>query len=423
MRYLLAITFATGAIAQENPMDLLHRVQASAAASADRIARYMCTETVDRSQYKPDGHDLLSSACDTAEKPDTHLVVTDRLRLEVTMGGALEMYSWIGEKRFNDRDLGEMVRDGAISTGSFASLLGAIFQDATASFTYNGDSTFEGRTVSEFGFTVPLERSGYTFGKDLHAVNTGFGGTFLVDPATAELLHIEQATNRLPSQTQACEASTTLDYARAQVKGIDLLLPRLAVLRITHPDGGYSENRMVFTNCHEFNATSKLSFDAPADSRVVQPVEKTPLTIPIGQRFQVVFLDGIDTSSAAGGDPLKARLATPIHLAGNIVLESGTNISARIVRVRQYANPAPWVEFEIKLERIDYKGAWIDLVARPDWKSIAFEVKKSKTQLTRRVDLGILSALAERSMPFVFRNVKLPFQVAGGLESHWITSK
>jgi hypothetical protein len=37
---------------------------------------------------------------------------SDRLRLDVTMASAVEMYSWVGESRFSDRDLLDIVHEG-----------------------------------------------------------------------------------------------------------------------------------------------------------------------------------------------------------------------------------------------------------------------------------------------------------------------
>ena len=56
-RFLLAFTIATGVWAQQDPMDLLRLVQARIADSLDRLPRYTCTQTIDRTLYEPDVHD------------------------------------------------------------------------------------------------------------------------------------------------------------------------------------------------------------------------------------------------------------------------------------------------------------------------------------------------------------------------------
>jgi hypothetical protein len=159
IRFLLAFSVATGLRAQQDPMDLLRRVQARVVDSLDRLPRYMCTQTVDRTLYQPDVHDGKTSCDEGPIRRSAHLTTSDRLRLDVAIGAAREMYSWVGESRLNDHDLLDMVHEGAISTGSFAAFLTAIFHSENANFTYDGETTADGRALSEFGFRVPYEKS------------------------------------------------------------------------------------------------------------------------------------------------------------------------------------------------------------------------------------------------------------------------
>src|SRR5581483_5312587 len=113
LRLSLVCGLAAGAYAQQNPMDLLRLVRAKVAESLDRQPRYMCTETIERSEYE-NGRRYIASSCDQApRRPPVHQVSSDRLRLDVAEGANGEMYSWVGESRFNDRDLLDMVQEGA----------------------------------------------------------------------------------------------------------------------------------------------------------------------------------------------------------------------------------------------------------------------------------------------------------------------
>ena len=138
---LLASTLAFAAQAQQDPLALLSRVRARIGDTLDRLPRYMCTETIDRNLYEPAvGAARIADACgEPASRTATRLTTSDRLRLDVATAAAVqgEMYSWVGEGRFDDRDLMEMIHEGAISNGSFASALITIFRTEEASFTYN----------------------------------------------------------------------------------------------------------------------------------------------------------------------------------------------------------------------------------------------------------------------------------------------
>jgi hypothetical protein len=421
-RLLLAFSIAASMRAQPDPMDLLRRVRARVADSADRMPRYMCTETIDRAIYERDARDR-SGGCDEGPaRRRTHLTSTDRLRLDVGITAVAEIYAWVGESRFNDRDLLDMVHEGAISTGSFAAYLNAIFRTDDASFTYNGDSTQDGRTLSEFGYRVPYEKSHYRYGLLHHSAITGYDGTFLVDPKTFDLVRLVVRTSRLPSDTGACYASTTLDYARVRLRGADFLLPSDSILRIFHINGGEAENRTVFSGCHEFLGESTLKFDAPPDGvagEASHGLGSQAFSIPSGLPFRVAFTQGIEVATAAAGDPIKAKLITPIQDNLKVLVPMGAAIAGRIVRIRQFYGPESAVYLDIRVESVEVGGVPIRLTATPD---AGRDFQKSRSgSLQRRVELGTLQGLEDRSASFVFRRVRQPYLIGSGLESRWVT--
>jgi len=152
----------------------------------DRLPHYMCTATVERYRYTTNIRRRLSE-CDEPAQNDRKLTLQlqDRLRLDVAISPTREMYAWHGAKEFDDRDLLDIVNEGAISTGEFGAHISNLFGSSIATFTYNGDRTDEkGRTLSEFGYIVPKDKSRYEFGTRKYAVVTGYDGTVLIDPGT-----------------------------------------------------------------------------------------------------------------------------------------------------------------------------------------------------------------------------------------------
>src|SRR5262252_8064155 len=103
------------------------------------------------------------------------------------------MYSWPGEDRFGDRDLFEIVRDGAISTGSFSAILASIFGDEAIRFSYNGDKAAGGRLLPEFGCESTEEQSQYLYVLRNHldnGVRIAYNGSVLVNPDTADVVKL-----------------------------------------------------------------------------------------------------------------------------------------------------------------------------------------------------------------------------------------
>jgi hypothetical protein len=422
IRFTVAIISAALLRAQQDPTALLDRLRIKIADSLDRMPRYMCTETVDRSMFAPDVQ-RPGSACDEGHsRRSTHLASSDRLRLDVAMASAVEMYSWAGESRFSDRDLLDIVHEGAISTGSFAAFLTGIFRTEDASFTYQGETAEAGRTVAQFGFRVPYEKSHYTYGNGQYRMLTGYDGTFLVDTKSGDLVRLDVRTSRLAPETAACYAFTTLDYGRVRIKDSDFLLPTVAHLRILKTDGGEAENRTTFSGCHEFLGESTITFDAPrgvaVDARGGQVSQAA--SIPPGLPFRVALAQGIETESAAAGDSIKAKLITPIKDRSKVWFPAGATITARIMRIRHYYGSASALALDLKLETVDVAGVPVRLTARPDMGRGFQKAKKGTMQ--QRVGLGTLSGFEDRATSFVFGGVRTHYLVATGLESKWITA-
>ena len=130
-------------MAQPDPSELLLRVRDRVVNTLNRLPRYMCTQTIDRSQYEPDPPGVDIKACDDRhpEDPEQRLVRTnaDRVRLDVGIAERGEIYSWVGENRFGNRSLFQIVNEGSLSTGYFEGFLELVFRGDNASFSYSGE--------------------------------------------------------------------------------------------------------------------------------------------------------------------------------------------------------------------------------------------------------------------------------------------
>jgi len=187
-RFMLLWVFVTSVTAQQSaPVDdrkrVLAEVRQKVMLTLDRLPKYMCTETIDRTtfqpkkkvtkrQFRPLGLDpkeptpVRLVSCDEIaalrKKADWQVLkdASDRLRLDVAVATDSEMFSWAGENRFNDRGLADLVRRGATSTGAFGSFLASIFgtdfESNAANFTGKGEVNVEGRALVAFDFRVPL---------------------------------------------------------------------------------------------------------------------------------------------------------------------------------------------------------------------------------------------------------------------------
>src|SRR5271170_3680195 len=111
--------------AQEIPAETIQlaRIRDRMVAQLRQQPNYTCIETVER------------SARPGAKK---NFQLKDTLRLEVALVDGREMFAWPGAKKFEATDLSDMIKDGAIGNGNFASFARAIFQTGSVIFDYKG---------------------------------------------------------------------------------------------------------------------------------------------------------------------------------------------------------------------------------------------------------------------------------------------
>jgi hypothetical protein len=432
---LLSISFAVHA--QDEPKDLLMRVSQKVMDAVNRLPKYVCTLTIDRAEYQTNGL-LLTRSCDSREaekkagRLKRRLLTSDRLRLDVAVGTSHEifgttneMYSWVGDNRFDNRGLFDLVRQGAISTGTFSSLLVSIFGEDRASFSYHDDLTVDGRLLAEFGFRIPLEKSNYLylFGNDRRQqVRAGAEGTFLVDVKTFDLVRLT-VRHALPPKADACETSQTLDYGRVSLGGSDFLLATEGHLNILSLNDEM-ENHLVYSACHEFTGQSTLTFEPPLErigsvsdtSDPVVPVFALPLDLP----FKLAFTEPIDTAVVAAGDPIRARLTTAIRARSKVLVPEGAIVSARIVKAEHLYGPNQSFVMAVQLESVVVGGTSRPIKARRDYGVQRFG--KGAGRLTQRVYLGLLNTTQDRDIGiFEFRDAAPNYVIKSGLESSWLT--
>jgi hypothetical protein len=449
---------------QDDPTDILLAARQRVMNTIHQLPKYVCTQTVDRRRYEPAGPEYgtnglrkMRSCDDTVAQArrnswERRLSSADRLRLDVavTQDSATlenEMYSWAGENRFSDRDLFDFVHEGAVSTGSFASMLASIFGNSAARFSYQGDSAPDGRMLSEFDFHIPRDKSEYryVFGDTrTEQVPVSYDGAVLVDPANADLMRLSVRTEQLPPETGACEVSQELKYTHVRLNGGDFLLPAEAKATIIHRDGTEAENRIQYSACHEFQGDATVRFDNPrADEGSANSVDAPApaIALPAGLPFKVTFTDRIDAAKAAAGDAIHGRLKTAIKdRSEKVLMPEGTPVTGRIMRIQRsyhssrtfmsdqrntHPEPTPSLVIAIRLETLDagtgsqpFKAAFDTGVHR---------FVKQTGPFSTRVDIGSLEELHSHSKEsdtgiFEFWDNDPDHAVKTILESNWLTA-
>src|SRR5215813_1094418 len=130
-----------------------------------RLPRYTCVQTVTRKYYSAAFHWVSPGSCKAIiterEKRNHELAMRswDRLRLDVTVADAHEIFSWAGAPRFEEGKLAEVAGNGPLGSGDFGPFISAIFRVGTVRL--EGERFVEGRRLLEYSFEVPEKVSKY----------------------------------------------------------------------------------------------------------------------------------------------------------------------------------------------------------------------------------------------------------------------
>jgi hypothetical protein len=298
--------------------ELLTQVIARMSDNLKRLPNYTCSQTVDRLRRASAG---------------LRWETVDRVRLEVALVDGKELFSWPGAKRFEDRELKDMVMGGATSTGNFGLLAKAVFLTGAPNFRYLGEKVLDGRRTHRWDYDVPIERSGYTLRNGEREAVVGFHGSFWADAETLDVVRLESSADDIPARLELLASGDAVDYQRVRVGGEDFLLPRDSELRITD-FGGENKNVIAFNNCHQYTGESVLVFnDEGGDKQIERPPSRV-LDVPAGLSLNLTLKTAVRPDGAVG-DPVTARLNSALKAGGDLIAPKGAEAHGRVVFLRE----------------------------------------------------------------------------------------
>jgi hypothetical protein len=276
------------------PSNLLLEVRQKLIASLGSLPDYTSTEVIEQSKLVPtlggtdilrfpkqngpsvlDAVDSCTHLADLRKKPTwgSRQTQSERTQLDVTVSKNGESYLEIQNHGSGNADSAHYAAASAAT--SLTIFLKTIFLTDAAKFIYKGLSSIDGRSLAEFDYAVPAEKSGYSITTRVrvrvqgsegttksYASAVPYAGTVLVDANTLLPVHIIVHADRLPPQLKLCETTTTLNYAYILISGSQFLLLKDAVTQDENDDGSDDLYKMQFSNFHEFRTSSTVIFEA-----------------------------------------------------------------------------------------------------------------------------------------------------------------
>ena len=315
----------------------------------------------------------------------------DRLRLGVTVAGGDEIYSWAAASRFDSRSVFQMVSNGPISTGSFGQYLVAVFENPGVRFKFRGTKVGTSGEVFEYGFEVPAEASYYEVAVGNGWKVTGAHGSFQINAVTADLLRLVVETEQLPPEARFCRARTSIDYHYMLIGTEEFLIPRQSELETLSADAGETSSVTTFSGCRQYAAESKLRFDGQESLNEVKVAPHPPAPLPPGVSLTLALLAPIDTSIAAAGDPVSAKVSKAVRAphSNQILAPAGATAHGRILQVRHQYRSSQFL-ISIRFDTIETQGAVSPLSIKLDRE---LQAERGRTQN------GLRQRGAEFSLP------------------------
>ena len=357
--------------AADAAQELFNRTQQNVVANLKQFPRYVCVQTVTRSQYQlPPAGSTCASVIAGRDRNNADRILRehDRLRLDVAVGDKSDMYSWAGASQFDSEDIAHIVSRGTSGSGEFASFLTGVFGGDAQKFTYAGEKDLPAGRLAIFDFEVPGERSHYRYtvdGKDYSTI--GYHGSFFVNPATAELRELDVDVHEFPQSVGVCRAQDRIEYAPTKIGEDTFLLPSHSTMDVVYRSQTESLNETAFSGCREYVGDSTIRFDVDENGNTPEEVKRRELPkLPPRTHIRVHIDPPVDSNTAAAGDPITGVVISPVKEKGVVLVNAGDKLKGRIVRLEQTMGSAPRWTVAIVFSKLERNGVEEKVTLKPD---------------------------------------------------------
>jgi len=298
--------------------ELLGRVRQHIQTRVAGLPNYTCQESMERSIYAPTGQ----------------IEFRERLRLEVLVTSAGELFAWPGSTDFTTEPLESWIGVGAIGTGNFATELHNLFLASGATVKYAGLETRDQQTLYRFDFRAPLLGSRQTLTVSGKTATTAYSGSFWVSKESLDITHLERRDEEIPPDLDCREAHESVTYGRMRLGVSERLLPSTAEMAIVTHDGRESRNSVSFNGCRHYTAETSLSFSTTSETAIPAQPHPQP-ELPAGVALVLRLDQPISIAESAAGDQIVGRLDKSVT-SRSVSLPKGTRVLGRIRRLEQH---------------------------------------------------------------------------------------
>lgn len=307
---------------------LLSRIKRHLREELSHIPNYTCLETISR--FRSDAKGLRLS--------QKGFVKLDTIQLEIVYLNGREWYGSPGGGSLTVDDPVAFIGGGMIGTGAFGMSMNGIVEGGA--FLYRGSELLDGRDAIRYDFRVPALLKPLQISVHGGTGTAGEEGSIWVNPQSLDLIRVESRAAEIPPYVPVHEMALLVDYARMKVEGEDTLLAQQADLKMIDDAGVESYNRIGFTHCHAYAASSQISFGpAPQESAARAPSVPSAQVSgrPAPPFLEVTILLTTPVSDEDSvGSLIEGRISGNVVRKGKIVVPDGSVVHGRIRAADHY---------------------------------------------------------------------------------------
>jgi hypothetical protein len=234
----------------EDPEATLQHIRTKVAEHLSRLPNYTCHEAINRVVQSLNG---------------SGGTYGDRVDLEVAFVGKRELFARSGESQFQEQSIRNLVPNGTIGNGVFATHAKLLFLDDAAVFHYIGIVNKDHHKTHRYDFRVPEEKSVFFVKHDSAQGVVGYRGSIWADVDTLDLVRIEIKVDHIPASIGLRYVAEKIRYGMVRIRDSDVLLADHAEIETYDSTGIHTLDGFKLENCREFTAESSVRFGTPSE--------------------------------------------------------------------------------------------------------------------------------------------------------------
>jgi hypothetical protein len=267
---------------------------------------------------------------------------------------------------------------------------------------YKGEQEVGGQRLARYEYQIRPLISGQMIRTPEGSGKVGIHGSYWVDPQTYDVQRLEMNADEFPPTLPVTEMTTSINYQRTRL-GNDLvvLLPQVAEFRLVMSSGEIHHNRIEFTHCRVFGATSTIHFKATDSAEQpfafgVASVDETLRSLPGGLLIAVKLRSRI-LGDMAVGTLIDGEVVGNVGAKHAVVIPAGSPVRGRIRRMERYTEPFPYFIVGLEFTEVEVQGIrylfYADLVDidRNPGVELTLSTKNTATAVTNPLLFGDVS--------------------------------